>query len=64
MLLFCLTECWYVKFGIVNLRCFYERYNEHVIEFGPDICVVDAFQSPDVIKIESEHKNSVFYKQY
>jgi hypothetical protein len=64
MLLFSLAECWYLKFGIVNLRCFYERYNEHVIEFGPDICVVDAFQSPDVTKIESEHKNSVFFKQH
>ena len=64
MLLFSLTECWYLKFGIVNLRCFYERYNEHVIEFGPDICVVDAFQSPDVTKIESEHKNSAFFKQH
>jgi hypothetical protein len=64
MLLFSLAECWYLKFGIVNLRCFYERYNEHVIEFGPDICVVDAFQSSDVTKIESEHKNSVFFKQH
>ena len=64
MLLFSLTECWYLKFGIVNLRCFYERYNEHVIEFGPDICVADAFQSPDVKKIESEHKNSAFFKQH
>jgi hypothetical protein len=64
MLLFSLTECWYLKFGIVNLRCFYERYNEHFIEFGPDICVVDAFQSPDVTKIESEHKNSAFFKQH
>lgn len=60
ILLFSLTKSWYLKFGIVNLRCFYERYNEHFTEFGPDICVVDAFQSPDVKKIESEHKNSAF----
>ena len=64
MLLFTLTENWYLKFGIVNVRCFFERFNEHFIELGPDICVMDAFQSPDITMIESEHKNSTFFKQH
>jgi hypothetical protein len=64
MLLFSLSEKWYLKFGIVNVRPFYERYNEHLSELGPDICVIDAFQSPDVSAIESEHKSTSFFKQY
>lgn len=40
------------------------RYNEHFNEFGPEICVLDAFQSPDITTIESEHKNSIFFRQH
>jgi hypothetical protein len=64
MLIFYLSEKWYLKFGIVNVRPFFERYNEHVLELGPDICVIDAFQSPDITIIESEHKSTPFFRQH
>ena len=64
MLIFYLHEKWYLKFGIVNVRPFFERFNEHFLELGPEICVMDAFQSPDITIIESEHKCSTFFKQH
>jgi len=64
MLIFYLHEKWYLKFGIVNVRPFFERFNEHFLELGPEICVMDAFQSPDITIIEAEHKSSTFFKQH
>jgi hypothetical protein len=64
MLIFYYESSWYLKFGIVHVRPFFERYNEHFNELGPDICVLDAFQSPDITMIESEHKNTTFFKQH
>ncbi len=58
------SEKLYLKFGIVNIRDFFERFKEHLVEFGDDLCILEAFQSPDVTKIESEHKNSTFFKQH
>ena len=64
MLQFYLNEKWYLKFGIVNVRPFFERFNEHLLELGPDLCVMDVFQSPDITLIESEHKSTAFFKQH
>ena len=64
MLQFYLNEKWYLKFGIVNVRPFFERFNEHLSELGPDLCVMDVFQSPDITLIESEHKSTIFFKQH
>ena len=64
MLIFYLNEKWYLKFGIVNVRPFFERFNEHFLELGPEICVMDAFQSPDITIIEAEHKSSTFFRQH
>jgi hypothetical protein len=64
MFLFVYCGKYYLKFGIVNIRKFFDRFKEHLLEFGDNLCILEMFQSHDVTKIESEHKNSTFFKQH
>lgn len=54
----------HLKFGIVIARLFFKRFNEHVDKWGSNICILHAFQSYDVVAIESEFKKLDIYQQY
>ncbi|MDD4938243.1 MAG: hypothetical protein PHX34_04505 [Candidatus Shapirobacteria bacterium] len=51
---------WYIKFGVVYIRFFYERYEEHESVHGP-ACIKRMFHGKDVAKVESRIKKSSFY---
>ena len=57
----------YLKFGIVHIRPFEQRYKEHLAEFAEDrdwrdICISHAMQCTEPAKVESEFKKSLFFK--
>ena len=66
MIIFDYNGSVYMKFGIVFIRTFEERFMEHVNIFGDgnikDICIYSAMKCNDVTKIESEFKKTTFYK--